>query len=122
MASYHILYSGGEEGSFYFNVEFHIPVPDEVLPLTGANIRTLLIVDDFYIKTSNIADVGELGAIADGELVIISENVKVNSNLSNAQIRNKIRDRYDELEVIAINNLRLRYKGYSFQETKGSDF
>lgn len=122
MASYHVLYATGSGTKYGLSVEYHLPVPSEVIPLTGANLQTLLANDSDYEKTSNVATGQELTDLVAGALIKITERLNTNSNKSDAAIRAEVRSRYDLLAVEAINTLRKKYKATGFEESKGADF
>lgn len=122
MSSYHILTANGKGISYRLDVEYHIPVPDETMPLTGTALRSLLSSDADIDKTSTIADAGELTQLGNGEILKVLQSTRVHELKTNVQIRNAVRSRYDELAVNAVDNLRKRYRAYGFNETKGVEF
>lgn len=122
MSSYHILTANGKGISYRLDVEYHIPVPDETMPLTGSALRTLLSNDVDIDKISTIADGGELTQLGNGEILKVLQSIKIHEAKSNVEIRDTIRSRYDELAVKAIDRLREKYRAYGFNETKGVEF
>lgn len=122
MSSYHILTANGKGISYRLDVEYHIPVPDETMPLTGSALRTLLSNDVDIDKISTIADGGELTQLGNGEILKVLQSIKIHEAKSNVEIRETIRSRYDELAVKAIDRLREKYRAYGFNETKGVEF
>jgi len=122
MASYYVEYGHSNKGSYNFTVEFLIPMVDKTYGLTNKTLYSLLIADVDNDKTSKLATTAEVAKLADGSLVKVVKNVKINSGQSASSIKAVIRSMYNSLAISVPKKLNRRYKGYSFSETKGVDF
>lgn len=122
MSSYHILNATGKGIRYSLQVEFHIPIPDDTISLTNSLLRTLISNDSEIDKTSTIADGTELTQMTNGEVVKVSKNVSSHQANTNIQMRDKVRERYTELAVSVVDDLKAKYKGKGFNETAGVEF
>lgn len=122
MASYHVLKASGKGIKYALTVEFHIPIQDDTLPLTGASLRALISGDSEVEKTSSVATPTEITAMEGGQIIKITQNVSSHEAKTNAQMRDKIRATYTDLAVSIPVSLKAKYKGYGFSETEGVEF
>ena len=122
MASYHILETTGNNQDFSVVVEYHIAIPSEQNLTSTIDIQTALANDAEIDKTSVVASAAELTAMANGQLLKITEKSDYNSNHNLADHRAKIRARYDALAISGVDYIRRRYRFTNFSETKGVDF
>lgn len=122
MGSYHVLNTRGTGPNFAVDVEYHLPVPDEMNQTNTINIRAALAADDDFEKTSDQATAGELTQLQSGELAKWVESFTLNENRPLTDHRQAARDRYNELAVQGPAFLHAKYRFLAFTEQSGVDF
>lgn len=122
MSSYHVVSATGKGGNYHIGVEFHIPIPVESNTTNTSTLRDALIADSTVDKTTTVGTPQEQTDMTAGVILKHFESVLVHEDKTLAQKRAAIRDRYDELVIMVLDEVRRKYAFTAFAEEKGVDF